>query len=89
MLTLYLPIVVTAVSTRVYLSRFALVTSQDTNPMGNIFFFHLVTFCTRNLPCYEYQGAPIIPADIYQGSHNMSDSMLHTPLAPVTCPEHV
>ncbi len=31
-------------------------------------FFHLVMFCTHNLPSYEYQG-----------SHNTPSSMLHTP----------
>ncbi len=56
---------VTRVSTRALLQLFLLGL-----PIA-LFVFHLVLFCTHNVPCYSYQGA----GSMHQGTC----SMLHTP----------
>jgi hypothetical protein len=66
-LTLHIPIVINAVSTRVLLQFFSL-----SLPFA-LFVFHLVKFCTHHLACYEYKGTHTMPKTWNgQGENNCS-----------------
>jgi len=53
------------------------------NMLLNITFFkkptNIFCFVFFSTSCYEYQGACNMPGRMYQGSHNMSGTLLHTP----------